>query len=167
MATTTIQPTQTPQPSLPDLSGLRVLDDVLLFKARAKGVQKYPWDSENQTFGPPRPEAILVTDGGDLIHHFKASDGPPTWQAADGSLVVGTVKARADAPAADAIPWLLLTSQAGGTPNGTLSNVSFIQRVYTKHGNAPSVDCDPDDANHETPVFYEAEYYFYVPKDSA
>jgi hypothetical protein len=41
--------------------------------------------------------------------------------------------------------------------------VSFIQRVYTKHGNAPSSSCDPDVAGTEAPVFYEAEYYFYVP----
>jgi hypothetical protein len=49
----------------------------------------------------------------------------------------------------------------GGTAGGTLSKVSFIQRVYTQYGNPPSGGCDTDDTGTETPVFY----YFYVPKE--
>jgi Protein of unknown function (DUF3455) len=40
--------------------------------------------------------------------------------------------------------------------------VSFIQRVYTRFGNAPDGGCDPNE-DPQTSVFYEAEYYFYVP----
>lgn len=160
--TRTIRPMTTGQPSLPDLTVLSVpADQVFLFRARGRGVQIYPCDPVTHTFGPARPEAILVTDDGELIHHFKG----PTWQAADGSLVVGAVVMKVPAPADDAIPWLLLTATPGGTPDGKLSNVSYIQRVYTQHGNAPSKGCDPADAGTETPVFYEAEYYFYVPQD--
>jgi hypothetical protein len=159
--TRTTQPATSDQPSLPDLTVLAVpAGQVFLFSARGRGVQIYTCDSETSTFGPPRPEALLVTDDGDLIHHFKG----PTWQAADGSLVVGTVIKKVPAPADDAIPWLLLSATPGGTPHGMLSKVSFIQRVYTKHGTAPS-DCDIDDMDVEIPVFYEAEYYFYVPQD--
>jgi hypothetical protein len=162
MATTTMQPTPAGQPSLPDLTVLAVpTNHVLLFKARGRGVQIYPCDTATHKFGPAHPEAILVTHRGDIIHH---STGP-TWTAADGSLVVGAVVQKVAAPADDAIPWLLLTATPGGTV-GMLSNVSFIQRVYTERGNAPSHGCDVNDAGTETPVFYEAEYYFYVPKDT-
>jgi len=157
-----IQPKTNGQPALPDLTVLAVPDgQVLLFRARGKGVQIYPCDPATCTFGPAHPEAILLTDDGDLIHHSKG----PTWQAADGSLVTGKVVQKVPAPADNAIPWLLLSATPGGTPDGKLSNVSFIHRVYTQYGNAPSAGCDPADAGAETPVFYEAEYYFYAPQD--
>ena len=112
MATQNIQPTQSGQPSLPDLTVLVVpAGQVLLFKARGRGVQIYPCDPATHAFGPATPQAILVTDDGDIIHHFKG----PTWQAADGSLVVGTVVHKVPAPADDAIPWLLLAAAPGGT----------------------------------------------------
>lgn len=162
MATPTTQPSPTAQPSLPDLTVLAApADQVLLFKALGKGVQIYPCDSTTHNFGPAHPEAILLTDEEDIIHHSKG----PKWTAADGSYVMGTVVHKVPAPAEDAIPWLLLSATPGGTDDGMLSDVTFIQRVYTKHGNAPSHGCDADDAGTETPVFYEAEYYFYVPKD--
>jgi hypothetical protein len=105
----------------------------------------------------------LVTDDGQLIRHSKG----PTWLAEDGSSVVGKVLQKVSAPADDAIPWLLLTATPGGTADGKLSNVSYIQRVYTQHGNPPSQGCDSADPDAETPVLYEAEYYFYVPQDCA
>ena len=40
----------------------------------------------------------------------------PHWLAPDGSRVEGTVKARADASSAWAIPWLLLTTKSTGSP---------------------------------------------------
>ena len=95
MATQSIQPTPSGQPSLPDLTVLAVAaNQVLLFKARGRGVQIYPCDPATHAFGPARPQAILVTDDGDIIHHFKG----PTWQAEDGSLVVGTVVHKVPAP---------------------------------------------------------------------
>lgn len=160
MATTATQPTTVPDPSLPDLSVLAVpAGHALLLKARARGVQIYPCDPNTHTFGAPHPEAILVTDEGEIIHHFKG----PTWEAADGSNVVGTPVHKASAPDPNAIPWVLLSTVPGGTPEGTLSNVSFIQRVYTKEGNPPAGKWDPNWST-EIPVFYEAEYYFYAPK---
>ncbi|MCK7501756.1 MAG: DUF3455 domain-containing protein [Comamonadaceae bacterium] len=48
----------------------------------------------------------------------------------DGSRVVGTVKARADAPAAGAIPWLLLR-HGPPAPTAPFSSVTSIQRVNT------------------------------------
>ena len=165
MATPSVQPDQLAQPSLPDLTVLAVpAGNLLLFKARGRGVQIYPCDPSTNAFGPAQPRAILVTNDGDIIHHFKG----PSWQAGDGSIVVGTVVHKVPAPADDAIPWLLLSaaSPPDGSPAGLLSNVDYIQRVYTEYGNPPSSGCDGDDAGSETPVFYEAEYYFYA-KSSA
>jgi hypothetical protein len=161
MATPSMQPGTTGQPSLPNLTVLAVPDgNVLRFKARAKGVQIYPCDPTTHKFGKAHPDAILVTHKGEIIKHTAG----PTWTAADGSSVKGALVLAVPAPAENAIPWLLLSTTSVGTPNGMLSNVTYIQRVYTEHGNAPSHGCDADDAGKETPVFYEAEYYFYVPK---
>jgi hypothetical protein len=44
----------------------------------------------------------------------------PHWESTDGSKVVAAVKERADAPAAGAIPWLLLTAKSVG-PAGSFS----------------------------------------------
>lgn len=161
MATPSVQPDQLAPPSLPDLTVLAVpAGHVLRFKARGRGVQIYPCDPSTHTFGPAHPRAIPVTNDGDIIHHFKG----PSWQAADGSIVVGTVVHKVLAPADDAIPWLLLSAAPppDGSPVGLLSNVDYIQRVYTEYGNPPSSGCDRDDVGSETPVFYEAEYYFYA-----
>ena len=165
MATPSVQPAQLAQPLLPDLSVLAVpAGHVLLFKARGKGVQIYPCDLATHAFGPAHPRAILVSNEGNIIKHFKG----PSWQAADKSIVVGTVIHKISAPAADAIPWLLLSAAPPpeGSPFGLLSSVDYIQRVYTQYGNPPSGGCDEDDPGSETPVFYEAEYYFYA-KSSA
>jgi hypothetical protein len=159
MATPSMQPTPTVDPALYDLTVVAVPDgNVLLFKARAKGVQIYPCDPATHKFGAAHPDAILVTHKGHIIKHTAG----PMWTAADGSFVTGTKVQSVPAPAEDAIPWLLLSTTPGGTPDGMLSNVTYIQRVYTEHGNAPAHGCDEDDAGKETPVFYEAEYYFYA-----
>lgn len=159
-ATPSIQPTPGVDPSLPDLTILTPpAGQVLLFKAHAKGVQIYPCDPATHKFGKARPDAVLVTKEWDIIHHTSG----PKWTAADGSWVTGTVLKSVAAPAENAIPWLLLQTTSGG-PNGMLSKVTYIQRVYTEHGTAPAHGCDADEAGREKPVFYEAEYYFYGPE---
>ena len=142
------------QPAPLDLSVLLVPDGYMLVcKARAQGVQIYPCNSG--VFGAAHPEALMVTDRGDLIHHFAG----PTWQAADGSKVVGT-KLQAASPNPAAIPWLLLSGAASGPSDGLLSRVTFIQRLFTMGGNPPSGGC----TGGEIPVVYEAEYFFYAPE---
>ena len=148
-------------PSLPDLSILAApAGHRLLFKAQARGLQIYPCDTTTQTFGPPRPEAILIADDGEIIHHFKGPNGP-TWQAGDGSNVAGTLVHKVAAPDPNAIPWLLLFCSPGGTPDGRMSSVSLVQRVYTKQGQAPAGRWDSNWTS-DVPVFYEAVYCFYV-----
>src|SRR6266852_2638645 len=76
--------------NIPD--NLKVPDgQVLLLRAYGKGVQKYVCTASatGAKFSPPVPHAILLKDDrdeGDLVAiHF----GGPTWEALDGSSVVG------------------------------------------------------------------------------
>jgi hypothetical protein len=85
----------------------------------------------------------------------------PTWEANDGSRIVGKVAAKAAAPDGASIPWLLLSAtvaQAGDVFGG----VAYVQRVNTKAGAAPATGCSSAAANTEARVPYSADYVFYA-----
>jgi hypothetical protein len=102
------------------------------------------------------PEAELFDASGNRVGRHYAG---PTWEGADGSRVVGEVKAKADAPVPDAIPWLLLAAKSG-EGNGVFATIQAIQRVHTTGGKAPAA-CEAADAGKEKRVPYTADYYFY------
>jgi hypothetical protein len=85
----------------------------------------------------------------------------PSWTSSDGSSVVAPQIARADAPQADAIPWLLL-KELSTTGPGVFSEIAFVQRVNTWGGVAPATGCDASTVNTLIRVPYSADYYFYV-----
>ncbi|HWZ90949.1 MAG TPA: DUF3455 domain-containing protein, partial [Polyangiaceae bacterium] len=136
-------------------------NSALVLKAHGKGVQIYecaakPDDAKSLAWKLKAPEADLFDDAGQKVaKHFAG----PTWQASDGSSVLGSVMAKADAPDPQAIPWLLLTSVGKGP--GVFASVMHIQRVDTSGGKAPDVGCDKAHAKAEVRVPYEANYYFY------
>ena len=104
------------------------------------------------------PEAALYDEGGNLVgRHFAG----PTWELNGGSRVAAEVKARTDAPRADAIPWLLLTVQPG-TGTGLFAGVTSVQRLDTEGGKAPATGCDAEHKDTETRVPYQARYRFYA-----
>jgi hypothetical protein len=103
------------------------------------------------------PDAVLLDRSGRTIGLHGAG---PFWQANDGSRVVGTLKARAGAPAADAVPWLLLTTKSAGA-DGAFSKVTSIQRVNTAGGVAPATGCSRDTSGATARVPYTADYYFF------
>ncbi len=105
------------------------------------------------------PEARLVDSNGTLVGHHYAG---PTWEAVDGSKVVGVVKAKADAPDPRAIPWLLLATHSTGTP-GVFANVSSIQRVATVGGAMPATGCGTATVGQQVRVPYQAQYAQYAP----
>jgi hypothetical protein len=85
----------------------------------------------------------------------------PSWTSNDGSVANGMKLAQTDAPAAGAIPWLLLrVSSTSGA--GVFSDVSYVQRLNTAGGVAPATGCDSTTAGTDTPVGYSGDYYFYV-----
>jgi hypothetical protein len=84
----------------------------------------------------------------------------PTWQANDGSKVVGEVVAHVAAADNSAIPWLLLRAKAHDG-SGVLAGVEFIQRLHTVGGKAPLSGCDAGYAGTRVRVDYSADYNFY------
>ena len=85
------------------------------------------------------------------------------WGQGTGS---ATFQTDPDFVAPDAIAWVLL-SQAGvlDGPGGanTLSVATFVQRVNTVGGLAPSIGCNsPADIGNTAFVPYEADYVFYT-----
>jgi hypothetical protein len=84
-----------------------------------------------------------------------SQDTSTVWARATGSAVVD----------ADAIPWVRLQTagtQVGPTGGTTLAVTTFIQRVNTVGGLAPTTGCDrPTDVGKKAFVPYTADYVFY------
>ena len=101
------------------------------------------------------PEADLLDAAERKVGRHYAG---PTWESlADGSKVVGVVKAKADSPDPDAIPWLLLASKES-SGQGTFAAVRSIQRLDTRGGKAPAGPCA--NAGEVLKVPYTATYVF-------
>jgi len=122
----------------------------------AKGVQIYECRAGKWVF--VAPEAELFDRAGKKIGTHYAG---PHWELADGSKLVGAVKQRADAPAAGAIPWLLLGAKSVGS-EGAFSKVTSIQRVATVGGVAPAGACSQPGT--QARIAYTADYYFFTSK---
>ena len=137
----------------------------VLLKALGKGVQIYSCkaradDPSKFEWSFKAPEADLTDEHGDKIGKHYAG---PTWEASDGSKVVGKKIAETPARRPGAVPWLLLEAKTHeGT--GTFARVTYIQRVDTEGGVPPTTGCDQTRVNTEARVDYRANYYFYVPK---
>jgi hypothetical protein len=109
------------------------------------------------------PSATLVNDKGkEITTHFAG----PTWQAKDGSTVVGA-RIEGVTVSTDAIPWLLLraTSTTLGPEGDRLTTTTYIQRVNTTGGLAPEGGCDATATGTAASVLYTSDYYFYKPAD--
>ena len=142
-------------PDLGDCDHLKVAaGNKLFYRVFAEGVQIYSWNGTSWLF--VAPEAVLSANAGGSgvvgIHY-----AGPTWQSVSGSKVVGAVEDRCTVSAAD-IPWLRLRAVATERP-GIFQNVTFILRLYTSGGVAPT---SPGSSIGEIArVPYTAEYYFY------
>ena len=102
------------------------------------------------------PEATLKdADGQSVVHHFAG----PSWQAADGSKVVGAMLSASPSPVQGAIPWLVVRATET-TGSGILSHVAYVLRTQTKGGVAPAGECH---VGSEVSVPYEANYIFFTP----
>ncbi len=143
-------------------NNLKVPQQIMLLDAQAKGVQIYTCKATKTAnqyeWTLKAPEAVLLNskNGNQIGKHY----GGPTWEASDGSKVVGEVKTRANAPSTNNIPWLLLAAKSNAG-NGIFSQVNYIQRVDTIGGKAPTSGCDSNRVNAEARVYYTALYYFY------
>ena len=151
---------QVSRPEVPDNIKAPAGEEIVL-QVHATGSQVYVCQAsteQNLSWTLTGPEAELTDGQGKAVGtHFAG----PTWKHADGSEVVGKLAARADAPEAGSIPWLLL-SASGHTGNGILTRVTSIQRIHTKGGQPPS-GCDESHRGAEVKIPYSADYYFYAP----
>lgn len=131
------------------------------------------------------PRATLFAKDRQVMTHYfspnPAEGGTirATWEhSRDTSTVWGEVKpgnASSDPAyvAPGAIPWLLVTvvgAQAGPTGGARLMPTTYIQRLNTAGGVAPSTGCDsPTDIGKQAHVPYTTDYFFYtaVSRDAA
>jgi hypothetical protein len=123
------------------------------FHVYARGVQIDRWNGT--AWAPVAPRAELYADAGGkgLVGTHYAG---PYWESLGGSRVKGTLIDRCTADAS-AIDWLSLAGAPEGAP-GVFQHVTFIQRVNTAGGRAPSTGGALDEVR-EVP--YTTEYYFY------
>ena len=128
----------------------------------AVGVQIY---SCNATSTSPAwvfigPRADIYDDHGRRIMTHYAG---PTWQARDGSVVVGHKEAAVTMDPT-AVDWLKLSaaSTSAGSGGDLLVPTTFIQRLSTSGGIAPpAAQCTTSTAGSRAEVPYTADYYFW------
>ena len=116
------------------------------------GVQIYTWDGVS--WGRAVPEATLFHADGVVAIHFAG----PTWESNSGSKVVGAVVQPTVTVDTNAIPWLRLQA-VNPTGPGIFADTTFIQRVNTVGGKAPSVN--GAFVGQVARVPYTADYFFY------
>ncbi|MFL6126599.1 DUF3455 domain-containing protein [Actinophytocola sp.] len=117
----------------------------------ARGVQTYQCTAGAWVF--VQPDAILRNHGVAEVLHTK---GPVWTDVRDGSSVTAT--AAANSPVPNAIPQLLLKATGNRGP-GTLAAVTYVQRLDTTGGVAPTTTCT-DGTTASVP--YTADYAFWV-----
>lgn len=145
----------------------------------AVGTQQYiclsPGTSSPWAFFGPQA-TLFKDDEKQILTHFLSPnpveiDLPPrpTWQdSKDTSTVWGRVIDSSSDPAfvaPGAIPWLLLEvvgAQDGPIDGDKLTATTFIQRLNTLGGVAPSTGCAlPTDIGKKALIDYETDYFFY------
>src|SRR6476619_8165668 len=101
-------------------------DNKVFLSGHGVGVQIYTCNGSAWSSAVPR--ADLFDDNGKLIiKHFAG----PSWQAADGSKVVGTVVDKV-IPDESAIPWVLLSAKTTpGAAGDRLVDPKSVQRLHT------------------------------------
>jgi Protein of unknown function (DUF3455) len=125
--------------------------------AHAIGVQIYgcAQTTAGYAWSLTGPRADLYKHGKLIATHFAG----PTWQAKNGSKVVG---ARVSGVNVDptAIDWLLL--KATSTTPGRFGATTYIQRIHTTGGLAPAAaDCNAGTVGTQREVPYTADYVFF------
>ena len=117
------------------------------------GFQVYTWNGTS--WGSAVPDAVLFDgNGGVVATHFAG----PSWESNSGSLVVGALPPAVATVDTNAIPWLRLDALITTGP-GIFANTSFIQRVNTTGGKAPSAP--GSFVGQVARVPYSADYFFF------
>jgi uncharacterized protein (TIGR03118 family) len=150
----------TRDPEVHDLHAPEVPKDIVVsadnkvnFHGFGRGVQIYTWNGSS--WGTAVPEATLFDAEGRVVAiHFAG----PSWESNSGSKVVGAVVPPTAIVNSNAIPWVRLEAVRTEGP-GVFAHTTFIQRVHTTGGKAPSTDGTV--VGQVARVPYTADYFFY------
>ncbi len=102
------------------------------------------------------PDAALQDRNGVRVGKYY---GGPTWEHSDGSKVTG--KQLAVSPGATGSIPLQLVQTSPAMGSGAFTGVTYIQRVNTMGGVAPTAPCNMSTMGSKQTVNYSADYYFY------
>lgn len=129
-------------------------------QALGEGVQIYACQASGTVFAwkLQGPDGVLSgSDGAVVGRHFAG----PSWQAADGSTIVGEPLVVSPSPENGAIPWLVLHARSTAGP-GLFSGVTYVTRTQTHGGAAPKTGCDAAHLGQTARVAYSATYTFFT-----
>lgn len=148
-------------PALPDPSLAVPEGNRLAFVLDAVGVQIYACQASGTAYAWvfQAPEATLFDHRGRNAGTHYAG---PTWQSRDLSKVTAA-RVAGFTPDPSAIPALLLQAN-GHEGTGMMTPVTFIQRLETTGGLAPTSGCDAEHVGAIARSDYTATYYFYAAK---
>ena len=103
------------------------------------------------------PDAKLNDRSGRQVGKYY---GPPaTWESMDGSKITGAQLAVAPSSAGNIPLQLVKANPAMGS--GSMTGITYIQRVATVGGVAPAMACDAGNAGSKQIVRYQSDYIFY------
>ncbi|MCR2747476.1 DUF3455 domain-containing protein [Limnobacter parvus] len=150
-----------------DQKGLPALIQVaagntLVLEASAEGKITYECSKEKDPLTTYKwvmagPKAVLKNSDGKEIGDYS---GPPArWASKDGSFVTGSQVA-VSRNGGKNIPYQLVKADVSGGM-GIMTTVSYVQRVNTQGGVAPSKKCTADNAGDKVDVDYKADYKFW------
>ena len=129
-----------------------------ILSTTASGVQIYSCEYDaNHALGWvfSSPRATLFDPAGTAVIEHSAG---PSWEARDGSRIVGHVLAQMPSEAPNGVPQLLLETRSTGA-KGLLSEVRYVQRTKTAGGAAPTAPCTVEHVAGSSP--YIATYIFF------
>lgn len=103
------------------------------------------------------PDAVLTDRSGSAVGKYY---GPPaTWESSDGSKVTATQVAVSPAGSGNIPLQLVKANPAMGS--GAMQGVTYIQRLATKGGTAPTSQCTVATKGAKQTVKYQADYIFW------
>ncbi|MGZ8945978.1 MAG: DUF3455 domain-containing protein [Methylococcaceae bacterium] len=125
----------------------------------AKGDQIYQCSVNNDKYSwqIQAPDAKLFDDQGQIVgKHYSG----PIWEYKEGSRVEGRITQRLNVAPESSISWLLV-EVVGHKGDSMFAKTSFINRINTQGGLAPTTGCDANHLGSEKRVNYSADYIFY------
>jgi hypothetical protein len=134
-----------------------------VIELHGKGAQIYHCEQAGSGYAwhLTAPDAVLTDAAGHVAgHHFAG----PSWQAKDGSTIVGEALVSSAGLQRNAVPWLVLHVKSH-TGAGEFASVSYVVRSHTSGGAAPATGCDQAHAGAELRVPYTATYTLFPGAD--